>query len=97
MEENKIKKLPVTWRDVVADWGVGSFFGFYIVYHWLGTDDAKADIVAAFGVQFFAMTKAGVLLASMFFGVLGGYRLFKILMRVKKTIRFIDTDEDIKK
>lgn len=91
MEENK--KPPVTLREIIVNRAIGSFFGFYLAYLWLGTDSAKADIVDAFGIRFFAVTKALVLLASMGSGVFGGLRLFKIIMKLKKTIRFVDDEE----
>lgn len=96
MEEVNVKKKqpPVTLKEIVTDTAIGSFFGFYMVYLWLGTDSSKADISSAFGIKFFAITKALILLASMFCAVLGGYRLFKILVRLKKSVKFIDIDDE---
>lgn len=90
MEESK--KRPVTLREIIVNRAIGSFFGFYVAYMWLGTDGAKADIVAAFGIRFFAVTKALVLLAAMGSGVFGGLKLVMILIKLKKTIRIVDLD-----
>ena len=92
MEEKK--KPNVTLKDLISDTAINSFFGFYLVYIWLGTDSSKTDLSNAFGIEFFAITKALVLLASMFCGILGGYRLFKILIKLKKSVKFIDVSED---
>jgi len=95
-ENNKTKKSPVTFREVISDWGVGCFFGFYIAYTILGRDVVKADLIDAFGVRFFAVTKGGVLLASIGSTIIGGYRLFKIFLRLKKTIKIVDISNDEK-
>lgn len=94
MEENRIEKKPVSVRDSIVNWGIAAFFGFYMTYLWLSTDDAKGTLIAAFGAEFFAITKATVLLMSMGCAILGGYRLFKILMKLKKSIKFIDVSEE---
>ncbi|WP_298845517.1 hypothetical protein [uncultured Clostridium sp.] len=98
MEEvNEKLKPPVTLREVVTDWAINSFFGFYMVYWWLGTESSKLDITTAFGIKFFAITKAMILLISMGCAILGGYRLFKILIRLKKSVKFIDIGDDVGK
>lgn len=94
MEENK--KPPVTLREVVVNKFIGAFFGLYMAYMWLGTDGAKTDIVAAFGVRFFAITKAVILLASMGAAIGGGRKLFLMLLKLRKTIRFVDEEDIIK-
>lgn len=95
MEEGKKdKKNPVTFREIITDWAINSFFGLYMVYMWLGTDSAKADISAGFGIEFFAISKACVLMGAMLFAGLGGMRLFKILYRLKSSFKFIDPDDE---
>lgn len=96
MEEKQIKPTPPTLREIITDWAIGSFFGTYGAYYWMGTDGARADLIAAFGVERFALLKAGILLASMFFLILGGYRLFKIINNFRSYIR-IGNDDNVKK
>ncbi len=93
MEENK--KPPVTLREVVVNKFIGAFFGLYMVYMWMGTDGAKTDIVAAFGVRFFTITKAVILMASMVSAIGGGRKLFLMLLKLRRTIRFVDDEEII--
>jgi hypothetical protein len=95
-EENVNKKSPVTLREIITDRAIASFFGLYMVYLWMGTENSKVDIVAAFGIKFFAILKAVILMASMLCGVLGGRKLFKILYKLKRSVKFIDTDDDEK-
>lgn len=92
-EKNANQKPPVTIREIITDYAISGFFGTYMVYIWLGTDSSKADISAAFGVPVYAVIKALILLLSMTMALLGGYRLFKILIKLKKSVKFIDTDD----
>lgn len=74
-------------RDVIVDWGIGSFFGFGGVYKWMDDAGAKKTLVDGFGIDFFATLKAFILLAAMASAIIGGYRLFNIAWKTWNEIK----------
>lgn len=96
MEEPTKHTLFTTLREAVVDLAIGAFFGFYGAYWWLSSEDAKQTLVDGFGIKFFAITKAVILLASIASGVLGGYRLFRILWKYRGSFKFVPPPEEKK-
>lgn len=89
MKQPTNQNVFVILREVVVDSAIHSFFGTYGVYYWLGTKDAKTTVVDAFGIEFFAVTRAVILLVAMSCMIVGGYRLIKILWRFKGAVKFV--------
>jgi len=87
-------KQKVALGDMIANWAVGRFVGFYFVYRWLGTDEARVTLVEASNIKYFAVFKAVILLCAMGSAVLCGVKIISIAASLRKTIKIVDIDED---
>jgi hypothetical protein len=93
-EKTNIPKPKAQFSDLLANWATARFASFYFVYRWLGTEDAKATLVDASNIQYFAILKAVILLCAMASALLCGKKLFDIGKNLKKTIKIVDLDDD---
>ena len=94
-EPNTTPLKPKTkLADLIANWAVGRFVGFYFVYKWLGNDEAKATIVDASNIQYFAVFKAVILMCAMGCAILAGIKIIEVARRLQQTVRIVDIEDD---
>lgn len=79
-------KVP-TLREAITDWSIGGFGGTALGYAIMTREFAKADVIAGYGAKTYAIITASLLIGSVFFSVLGGMRLLKIVIELWQKIK----------